>query len=56
MAATKTVAIIASKAGYQLGTKLTVNNSNSRIGINLTQKGPLAGVEFSFWQRHLIRA
>jgi hypothetical protein len=39
---------IAFKAGYQLGTKLTVNNSNSRIGINLTQKGPLAGAEFSF--------
>jgi hypothetical protein len=38
---------IAFKAGYQLGTKLTVNNSNSRVGINLTQKGPLAGIEFS---------
>ena len=36
--------------GYQLGSRLTVNNdSNSdRIGIRLTQKGAIAGLEFSF--------
>ncbi len=36
------------RAGYQLGQRLVVNNdSSTRIGINLTQKGPVAGVEFS---------
>ncbi|MGA7413682.1 MAG: hypothetical protein WBW33_24615 [Bryobacteraceae bacterium] len=36
------------RAGYQLGQRLVVNNnSTTRIGINLTQKGPVAGVEFS---------
>src|SRR5271165_3260622 len=35
------------RAGYQLGSRLVVNNSNNRIGIQLTQKGPVAGVEFS---------
>ena len=37
-------------AGYQLGSRLLVNNNSSsdRIGLNLTQKGPHVGVEFSF--------
>lgn len=36
--------------GYQLGSRLVVNNdsSNNRIGLNLTQKGPMAGLELSF--------
>ncbi|HTQ95262.1 MAG TPA: hypothetical protein VMH89_00575 [Candidatus Acidoferrum sp.] len=36
--------------GYQLGTRLVVNNdsSNNRIGLYMTQKGPMAGLEFSF--------
>lgn len=38
------------KAGYQLGSRLVVNASTSsdRIGITMTQHGPLAGIEFSF--------
>ncbi len=35
-------------AGYALGTRLNVNGTSSRIGLDLTQKGPLAGLEFSF--------
>jgi hypothetical protein len=37
-------------AGYQLGSRLVVNNksSSARIGLRLTQKGALAGLEFSF--------
>lgn len=35
--------------GYQLGSRLVVNNnSTTRIGIDLTQKGALAGLEVSF--------
>lgn len=35
--------------GYQLGTRLTVKDKSSeRIGINLTQKGPIAGIKVSF--------
>ena len=38
------------KAGYQLGSRLVVNRSTStsRIGLNLTEKGPTVGVEFHF--------
>jgi len=37
-------------AGYALSSRLIVNRdtSTNRIGINMTQKGPLVGVEFSF--------
>ena len=37
-------------AGYQLGTRLTVNNDSktNRIGLRLTQKGPIVGAEVSF--------
>jgi hypothetical protein len=36
-------------AGYQLGSRLVVNNkSNDRIGLRLTQKGAIIGVEASF--------
>jgi hypothetical protein len=37
-------------AGYQVGSRLVVTNnaSSDRIGLRLTQKGALAGVEFSF--------
>ena len=37
-------------AGYQLGSRLVVNRdtSTNRIGLNLTEKGPAVGVEFSF--------
>jgi len=37
-------------AGYQLGSRLVVNNSSSsnRIGVHLTQQGPIVGLEASF--------
>jgi hypothetical protein len=37
-------------AGYQLGSRLVVNNSSSanRIGLRLTHTGAIAGMEFSF--------
>ncbi len=37
-------------AGYQLGSRLVVNNSASanRLGLRLTQQGAIAGAEFSF--------
>lgn len=37
-------------AGYALSSRLVVNRdtSTNRIGINMTQKGPLVGVQFSF--------
>jgi len=35
-------------AGYQLGSRLNVNGTSDRIALDLTQKGPLAGLEFSF--------
>jgi len=36
-------------AGYQLGSRLTVNsNSSNRIGIRMSQKGATAGLVFSF--------
>jgi hypothetical protein len=36
--------------GYQLGSRLVITNSNSddRLGVRLTQKGAIAGMEFSF--------
>ncbi len=39
---------ITANAGYQLGTRLNVNNTPNRLGLDLTQKGPLVGLEFSF--------
>jgi hypothetical protein len=39
---------ISAKAGYTLGTRLDVNGTSDRIGLNLTQKGPLVGLQFSF--------
>jgi hypothetical protein len=39
---------ITANAGYQLGTRLNVNNTPNRIGLDLTQKGPVVGLEFSF--------
>ena len=34
--------------GYAIGSHLRVNDSNNRVGLNLIQQGPLAGVEVSF--------
>jgi hypothetical protein len=37
------------RAGYQLGARLNVNNNAStRVGLNLTQKGPVVGIEVPF--------
>ena len=35
-------------AGYQLGSKLTVTASSNRMGLGLTQKGPMVGLEIYF--------
>ncbi|HEY6264237.1 MAG TPA: hypothetical protein VIW93_05495 [Candidatus Acidoferrum sp.] len=37
-------------AGYQLGSRLVVNNNNSskRMGVRLTQQGAIVGLEYSF--------
>jgi hypothetical protein len=35
-------------AGYSLGSRMDVNGTSSRIALDLTQKGPLVGLEFSF--------
>ena len=39
---------ITANAGYQLGTRLNVHGTPNRLGLDLTQKGPVAGLEFSF--------
>jgi hypothetical protein len=39
---------ITANAGYQLGTRLNVHGTPDRLGLDLTQKGPVAGLEFSF--------
>jgi hypothetical protein len=39
---------ITANAGYQLGTRLNVHGTSDRLGLDLTQKGPVAGLEFSF--------
>jgi hypothetical protein len=36
------------RGGYQLGRRLKVNDTNSRIGLVLIQKGPVAGLEASW--------
>jgi hypothetical protein len=40
-----------SNAGYQLGSRLNVNvdAKKDRLGLSLTQKGPIVGAEVSFW-------
>lgn len=35
-------------AGYQLGTRLKVQGTDNRVGLRLTQVGPVAGLEFSW--------
>lgn len=36
------------QGGYQLGSRFDINTKNDRIGLNLTQRGAVAGLEFSF--------
>lgn len=39
---------LSARAGYQLGSRLQVNTKTDRFGLSLTQKGAIAGLEFSF--------
>ena len=39
---------ISINAGYQLASHLTVNGTSDRLGLQLSQKGAIAGMEFSF--------
>jgi hypothetical protein len=39
---------ITANAGYQLGSRLDVHGTSNRIALDLTQKGPLVGLELSF--------
>jgi hypothetical protein len=39
---------ISVNAGYQLGSRLEVTGTANRLALNLTQKGAIAGMEFSF--------
>jgi len=34
--------------GYQMGTRLKINDNKNRIGVRLTQKGPIAGFEVAW--------
>ncbi len=36
------------KAGYQMGTRLSIQGTNDRVGFRLTQQGPVAGLEASW--------
>jgi hypothetical protein len=39
---------ISANVGYQLASRLNVNGSTDRLGLSLTQKGPVVGMEFTF--------
>ncbi|MGB2625312.1 MAG: hypothetical protein WAK20_00875 [Candidatus Acidiferrum sp.] len=39
---------IPANAGYQLGSRLSVNGTPDRVGLSLSQKGSLVGMQFSF--------
>lgn len=36
------------RAGYQLGTRFSIHGSSSQVGVRLTQKGPVVGIEASW--------
>lgn len=36
------------QGGYQLGSRFNINTKSNRIGLNLSQRGAVAGLEFSF--------
>jgi hypothetical protein len=38
-------------AGYQMGTRLSIHGGSNNIGIRLTQKGPVVGIESSWGTR-----
>jgi hypothetical protein len=39
---------LSARGGYEVGSDLTINTKTAQTGVRLTQKGALAGVEFSF--------
>jgi hypothetical protein len=39
---------LAARGGYQLGSRFNINTKSQRLGVSLTQKGALAGLELSF--------
>ncbi len=39
---------LAVRGGYQLGSRFNVNTTSQRLGVSLTQKGAVAGLEISF--------
>jgi hypothetical protein len=39
---------LSARAGYSLASRLNINTSSDRIGIDLTQRGPVVGLELSF--------
>jgi hypothetical protein len=39
---------IAARGGYYLGSRFNVNTKAQQVGVNLTQQGPIAGLDFSF--------
>jgi hypothetical protein len=45
LAVTKSLSI---NAGYAIGSRLRVQDTSSRVGLNLVQKGPIVGVDVSF--------
>jgi hypothetical protein len=36
------------RAGYQMGTRLSVHGSSNQVGVRFIQKGPVAGIEASW--------
>jgi hypothetical protein len=39
---------LSARGGYQIGSRMNINTKTNSIGVDLTQKGPLAGLEVSF--------
>jgi hypothetical protein len=39
---------LALRGGYQLGSRFNINTKANRLGVSLTQKGAIAGLEISF--------
>ena len=37
--------------GYQMGSRLRIKGTSDRIGVQLTQQGPIAGIEATWGKR-----
>jgi hypothetical protein len=44
------------RAGYQLGSRLSVHGTSDQVAVQLTQKGPTAGIEYSWGEAPAARA